>query len=186
LHKKEVLSLGAFTSTNNSFDSACPQGSTIAPLLFMSYFDRISKCIVHDYILFADDFVIYLACTSTPKIISELKEGLAELPSWCTMHKLVINFSKTKWMLFPSSNKEISIAEELTVDDVVVERVKVFKYLDVYLDLFLFTNHFEHVINKVCSTTAWIFKIKRFINSSLFKSILHAFIISVIDYCFFI
>jgi len=179
------ISLGAFTSTNYSFDSACPQGSTIAPLLFMLYFNRISECIVHDYILFADDLVIYLACTTTHKIISELKVALAELLSWCTTNKLVINFSKTKWMLFSkSNNKELSIAEELTVDDVVIERVKVFKYLGVYFDpSFSFTNHFEHVINKVCSTTAWIFKIKRLINCSLFKSILHAFIISVIDYC---
>jgi len=53
-------------------------------------------------------------------------------------------------------------------------------------EFFSFTTHNDHVFDKLCSTSVQIFKIKRLINHHhcLFKSILHAFIIFLVDYCF--
>jgi len=178
------ISFDEFTSTSYTFSSACPQGSTLAPLLFMLFFDKIDQCIELKYLPFADDLVIYAASQSVDTIVQQLKDSLVALLDWCSTNKLIINFSKTKWILFSKTNKTKICTPVLSVNNQVTEYVKSFKYLGIWMDeSFSFTTHYEHVFHKLCSTSVWIFKLKRLINHSLFKSILHAFILSLVDYC---
>ena len=134
--------------------------------------------------LFADDLVIYAASQSVDTIVQQLKDSLVALLDWCSTNKLIINFSKTKWILFSKTNKTKICTPVLSVYNQVIEYVMSFKYLGIWMDeSFSFSTHYEHVFNKLCSTSVWIFKLKRLINHSLFKSILHAFILSLVDYC---
>jgi len=185
LSRNFQIRIGNFTSANYVFNSACLQGSTLAPLLFMLFFDQISECISLGYLLFADDLVIFTSSTSSTDIVCNLNSALTDFNAWCLKNNLVINFSKTKWMLFSKTSCHTDDACQVSYENVAIEKVANFKYLGVFLDeRRSFIDHFEHVFNKLCSATTWILKIKRFLNSSLFRSLLHAFIFSHIDYCF--
>jgi len=72
----------------------------------------------------------------------------------------------------------------LLFNNVIIEKVAHFKYLGIWLDENLsFLYHFNKVYNKISSAVEIILKLKRLLNVSLFKSLLHAYIFSVVDYC---
>ena len=150
------FSLGSYISTEYFFNSACPQGSTLASLLFMLFFDQVNECISLDYISFADYLVILKHDKSVDEIIASLQKALISLKTWCFTNKLSINFSKTKWMLF-SKTVLHDRDKNLVVENECIEKVSTFKYLCLWMDetLSVFT-YYEKVVSKVSSAMVWI------------------------------
>ena len=82
---------------------------------------------------------------STETIINE---ELCKINEWLNINKLLLNKSKTKYMVFHMPNKRIQ-ALTLKIDDVYIERVDELNFLGLTLDTNLnWRKHTEKISNK--------------------------------------
>ena len=100
-----------FVKTNNSKSSTfstlaeVPQGSVIAPILFLVYVSGIPE-IPAQISQFADDFALCYRSRSCRIIQEKLQYSLDKLIKWCEKLKIRINPCKTYFMLFKNPSKK--------------------------------------------------------------------------------
>ena len=94
----------------HSLTSGVPQGSCLGPVLFLLYVSGIFK-IASKYLpfahAFADDTQLYLSFKPTPSFsqsdaIRSMEECVAEAQNWLLGHKLLINDTKTDFLIIGS------------------------------------------------------------------------------------
>ena len=85
-----------------------PQGSVLGPLLFLIYINDIINSVKSDnceFILYADDTNIFIACKTLEKAAELGNEILAKVEEYMTSNLLHINLDKCCFMYFPPKNK---------------------------------------------------------------------------------
>ena len=93
-------------SSNLAIGHGVPQGSILGPILFVIYINDLPQCLMKSAIgMYADDTVIYFSATSPGLIKQVLQNDLNYVEQWLQENKLVLNQSKTKWMLFGTRQK---------------------------------------------------------------------------------
>ena len=74
-----------------------PQGSILAPLLFLLFMNDISQCLKYSRCnVYADDVVIYTSSPNINEATLSLQTDLDRLSMWYSKNKLKINIDKTK------------------------------------------------------------------------------------------
>ena len=81
-----------------------PQGSVIAPILFLISVSRLPE-LKAQISQFADDFAWYYRSRSTQLIQKNLQSSLNSLIDWRDLLKLKINPYKTQYMIFKNPSK---------------------------------------------------------------------------------
>ena len=102
--------------------------------------------------MYADDTMILYSATSVADIESCLNEDLRHVNEWLHNHRLVLNTSKTKYMIVGTPQKLTNVKEpvDINVNHTQLERVYGYKYLGVFLDQSLnWSNHLENVNKKI-------------------------------------
>ena len=105
-----------FMKINNSKSSTfstlagVPQGSVIAPILFLDYVSAIPE-IPAQISQFADDFALYYRSRSCRIIQEKLHCSPDKLIKWCEKLKIRINPGNTNFKLFKNSSKGVSSLE---------------------------------------------------------------------------
>lgn len=74
--------------------SGVPQGSVLAPMLFLLYINDITKRVDVNIRLFADDCVLYHTI-KTEDDQTKLSNSLYEVAQWCSDWQMVLNAGKT-------------------------------------------------------------------------------------------
>ena len=78
-----------------------PLGSILSPILFVIYINDLMQSLLKTSIgTYADASVIYFSDVSAEIIKQVLQNGLNNVEQWLASNRLVLNQSKTKWMLF--------------------------------------------------------------------------------------
>jgi len=134
--------------------------------------------------LFADDLSVSAFGKNLDSLISELSEIMESLDNWCKERDLIISFAKTKYMIFSKKPlHNLTDSPPLFCNGNLIERVDSFKYLGIFFDSTLnFQSHFDHICSRVSSAVGCLLFIKRFLNVHTFKTLLNAFVLSIIDY----
>jgi hypothetical protein len=177
---------GDFKSKYYQIRSGVPPGSCTGSLFYSLYVNDIKEAINLDYIMYADDCVIYLKCTDIVDGVKIMNECLVKLSEWCSQNKLKINVGKTKAMIFHKP-KDISLKSvvlpKVLLDSEEVEYVNVFKYLGMNFDSTMsFKQHMESVEVKVNAALSKMYTLKRMFSENVLKTFMSAFISSITDY----
>jgi len=185
LRRTFKIKLEDFLSSFYRLVRGVPQGSILAPLLFSLFFNGVGSAVLSKfYGMFADDLSITCFNKNLDDLINDLSKIMESLDIWCRERDLIISYAKTKYMIFSKTSlcKLLDIPT-LSCNGNIIERVDNFKYLGIFFDSSLsFKFHFDYVCSRVSSAVGCMLFIKRFLNLDTFRTLLNAFVLSIIDY----
>ena len=128
-----------------------PQGSILAPLLFLLYINNINKVSnIANLILFADDTNLFFSHNNLPFLIEQVNGELDKLTLWLSANKLSINLKKTNFMIFRPRQKKFHINPKIVLNSFEIDMVDEVSFLGVILDANLtWKSHISHVSRKM-------------------------------------
>ena len=119
------------------------------------------------------------------KARSVIERSFSEISTWMFNNKLRLNPDKTEFIIFSSkvNSKRIS-TKSLLLDSEEITAVPVVRNLGVLMDNRLTLDaQLAHVVKSCYYYLNWIKKIRKYLSKEVAKSIVHALVISRIDYC---
>ena len=140
--------------------SGVPQGSVVAPILFLIYVYNIPETPA-EISQFADDFALFHRSKSSQLLQSKLQGSLNILIKWCDRLKIIINPAKTKYMLFRNlSKRQTSLS--LNIYGKQIEEAKTIKIIGITMTPHL--NWSEHCKDITTRANKRIFQLWRLSN----------------------
>ena len=84
--------------------SGLPQGALLGPILFLIYINDVSRNIMSDTKLFANDIKVYRVLRDTKEDVEELQKDLSHLGSWSSDWQQKFNTDKCEVMRISKKN----------------------------------------------------------------------------------
>ena len=195
-NRYQYIQYNDVTSTMLTIETGVPQGSILGPLLFLIYMNDIY--LVSDKfssILYADDTTLDSPITSFDIVTDGCKfnkEALSEninaeiklITDWLAVNKLSLNAKKTKFMFFHFPQRNItSYIPDLTINNIVIERVTKFNFLGLTLDEHMsWKSHTHKICNKMSRCIGVMNRLKRFLPLNILKLMYNSLILPHVQY----
>jgi len=178
--KQFVVIDGAHVSGLRDVTSGVPQGSVLAPVLFLIFINDLVKDIKSSARLFADDCVLYNENNSM-QATTKLQDDISKIAQWCGVNGMSLNISKTKMLRFGSVYCELPCHYEL--NGVGIENVDKFKYLGVtFTSNFSFSTHIENIVLKALCTLYFLMRKLRFATRKIKELAYLTYVRPVLEY----
>ena len=132
-HRFQFVEFNRYKSTYLPISTGVPQGSVLGPLLFLIYINDLSLVSnIFSMLMYADDITLYY---NIDQHVNEddINVELAKLSEWLGANKLALNISKTKFMVFHTSNRAVKYPN-LKINNTDIEHVFEFNFLGVILN----------------------------------------------------
>ena len=129
-----------------------PQGTSLSPTLFLIFINSLLRASTLQPICFADDitFIAPVDPKNPTPDITHINRELAKITQWYCSHRLCINISKTKMMIFSTRQRLSDVPLPILMNDTNVQQVDRYKCLGITLDKQLsFREHVEIILSKV-------------------------------------
>lgn len=155
-NRSQCVDISGNLSTVLPINSGVPQGSVLGPVLFSMFINDLPLIIqnTNKYHLFADD--VQLIYTCPPELLSFhinlINSDLKAVTHWCKSNHLILNFDKTKCLLFtpPRSNFSTQLLPPIMLDNKVLAFSKSAKNLGLIMsDKLNWTEHATAISSKV-------------------------------------
>jgi Reverse transcriptase (RNA-dependent DNA polymerase) len=181
------------------------QGSSLGPILFLCFINDIFYCTNLSMFLFADDTNALSQHDNLMTLIDFINVELQKLATWFKANKLVINASKTKYMIFRTKNRNVNLQNKEIVmnfndvgtlerPELIVKLSRVFndgdndnqtyKLLGVIFDEYLsFNQHVSYVNGKLSKSLYLLNRAKHFLPKNALRMLYFATVHSHLTYC---
>lgn len=155
-NRSQFVTVNNQSSTSHPVTSGVPQGSVLAPLLFLIYINDLPLHISSHIRLYADDCVIYRPVTNTSDQLA-LQQDLLHIQRWCDVWLMTLNPSKCKVISFTRRHNPLTFP--YSISNIPINLVPSFKYLGVILSHDLSWK--AHVTNIIASANRTLGFLKR-------------------------
>lgn len=148
-----------------------PQGSLLAPLLFLIYINDINMAVPNsEVVLFADDTTVFHCSTDLNTLMAKTADSIDRLNEWFLLNKLSLNKEKTAKMTFTLRTLNNENPIEL-------------KFLGIHLDQTLtFEKHIDFLASRLSKTIFLLRNLKHIVPFSVCQRAFHGLFQSICCY----
>ena len=115
-NRQAKVLFGSTKSKSVEIKQRVPQGSVVAPLLFLLFIDDITKDLPANHALFVDDLSIWTTDHDKHKAITAAQDAIDHIAAWSRMNKLGLNLSKCETATFSSGSCDAKWQPKLALD----------------------------------------------------------------------
>ena len=147
--RRQRVKQGATLTDWRDVSRGVPQGSSISPLLFNIFVRELPSISDSSTIQFADDVTNSEADKSEQLVANRLVESFQQTKAFCDSHELIINTSKTQFILFKHPRRKLPLDYSIVLDGLTITPSDSVKLLGVTLDHHLtFGAHIDTTVKK--------------------------------------
>jgi hypothetical protein len=187
-NRYQVTRIGQSTSTSLLVRHGVPQGSILGPLLFTIYMNDlpkvVSNCNVESYVDDTKKFISFSLSEVDLGMLS-LSQDLRNIAEWCCSNKLLINPTKTEFMIF-GMEKSIKNLPNLSIPFLgkILTPVTVCKDLGLTLDATLtFDDHINLLTSTLTSSLCQINRVRHLFDKNALLVMINCLVFSKLYYC---
>ena len=173
--RKQFVSYNKTTSVSMKVTCGVPQ--ILEPLLFILYINDITNVSnIFKINLFADDTSLFHTHDNFEILIKETNEELNRISTWLATNKLVLNISKTNYMIFTSKGKSYNKnVSNIKIDGNNIQQVNKTKCLGIIIEEQLnWATHISHVCNIIARNVGILQKLQYFVPTYVLKILYHS------------
>ena len=108
-NRSQYVSINRYESGFAAINCGVPQGSVLAPLLFLLYIDYLNQAIKLCKVPFADDTNLLCLSDSVKKLNKIVNADLKHLVNWLNANKISLNVKKLKCSSLNLSTKNLKM-----------------------------------------------------------------------------
>ena len=182
-NRSQSVKVGNEISEIKSINIGLPQGSVLAPYLFLIYVNDVSSISnLFSTVLFADDTNLIFEDKNLNNLIEKTNLGLQNFYNWCSANRLSVNISKTGYMCF--SNSTVQNVSHIFLNNTTIEKCSNQRILGVTIDDKLkFNLHINVISKKISQNSGILYKLRNYLDISTLRSIYYSFIDCYLNYC---
>lgn len=145
-NRNQIVCINNYKSRPITPTSSVPQGSILAPLLFILFINDLPSILSCKCLLFADDLKIFIKIVSINDII-KLQDCLNKLAEWCSENSLFLNESKCFAFTITRKLRNNILLRDYSINNVTLNRVNTTNDLGVIFDeKFTFNAHINNIV----------------------------------------
>ena len=183
-NRKQTVRINSAYSSSRLINIGVPQGSILAPFLFLIYINDLPlACPELSTILFADDTTFCITGRNYTQLINVANIELQNFHKWTLANRLTINHDKS--LILPVSNNNVDLTStNLLLCNQQLQLSTHPKFLGVTLDANLNCGiHIKNICSKISKSIGIIFKLQSYLPVKSLINLYYTLVYPHLTYC---